>query len=380
MTKPHLRELTGARFIAAAIVMVGHFGGLSSIRFMRQFSVHSRAAVSFFFVLSGFVLALNYATFFSAGLTRRRVTEFWQARFARIYPVHLFILLLSVPLTLILLSQSTSFSTIAKHPTPSRLAISFALNALLLHVYSSEYWISQLWNSPSWSIATEAVFYLVFPFFAALVLPRFRSRHVLLIAGAVFYVASIVFTLSAMAWLHQYRPESEQWLMAEAVYKLPLFRIWEFFIGCCLGSLFLCGTPQIFCGRPAREVGLLLSFGWCGLVVIAARFGWSGDYLHWYILYIPAFAAIIMMLAWGPTSLTPILANPIAVLLGESSYSLYLLHVPIFRLLEIVHVRSSPSRWILGSGICILASICCYRWFETPVRKLLRPHRLKKNT
>jgi hypothetical protein len=74
-------SLTSLRFVAAAMIVAQHFWGFTS----------GYAGVGFFFVLSGYVLAINYPTVDKV--------DFWRKRVARIYPLHLVVLLCALPLS-----------------------------------------------------------------------------------------------------------------------------------------------------------------------------------------------------------------------------------------------------------------------------------------
>ena len=77
-------QLTSVRFFAALIVILYHYDAelkpyLPSL--VWNFINHGYVGVSFFFVLSGFVLTLNYIAVDGALTTTKR--KFWRARFAR---------------------------------------------------------------------------------------------------------------------------------------------------------------------------------------------------------------------------------------------------------------------------------------------------------
>src|SRR5579864_7801332 len=92
--RPRLPALTSLRFFAALHVFVFHMYAMkiaSTAGWTRQISSIGYVGVSFFFVLSGFILVYTYAgRQFSAA-------EFWRARFARTYPAYLFSLLFTAP-------------------------------------------------------------------------------------------------------------------------------------------------------------------------------------------------------------------------------------------------------------------------------------------
>ena len=107
-------------------------------------------------LLSGFVLALNYAESFRGGLAG--ATGFYRPRFARIYPLHFVILMafLLNPAAIALFSTSGDTSAYRWDY--------FGLSLFLVQNWGLS---SELaWNDPAWSISTEVFAYLLFPFAA----------------------------------------------------------------------------------------------------------------------------------------------------------------------------------------------------------------------
>ncbi|MDX6231026.1 MAG: hypothetical protein QOI76_4416, partial [Frankiales bacterium] len=119
--QPRLPALTGLRFVAALAVVLSHFSEQRLVDVPRRlvtFLDGGRTAVSLFFVLSGFVLAYNYAHLSTTDQRRR----FYVARFARIYPVVLLALLVAVPSILYARSRPDvllSWFAIKSHPDAS---------------------------------------------------------------------------------------------------------------------------------------------------------------------------------------------------------------------------------------------------------------------
>src|SRR6185295_2799818 len=137
MTRVKLNALTGLRIVAAGMIVAHHAGVL-------QIPVPNYAlgdGVSFFFVLSGFIISYAYPKLDS----KNEIFKFLAARIARIWPAHFVALLLIVGLFQMPLDRT------------------FVANALLLHgwVPSRPWYFS--YNAPSWSISTELFFYISFP-------------------------------------------------------------------------------------------------------------------------------------------------------------------------------------------------------------------------
>jgi hypothetical protein len=148
--RPAIPALTSLRFFAALWVVLFHVNviGLNrggSVAYL-AFSLLGYAGVSFFFVLSGFILVYVYAD--------RKIQKrgFWQARFARIYPAYIFSLVVMIPALI-------SFWPMTKQAHMGLLAL--IANPILL-----EAWFPKLlltWNPVGWSLSAEAFFYLVCP-------------------------------------------------------------------------------------------------------------------------------------------------------------------------------------------------------------------------
>ena len=92
-----LDQITFTRFIAALTVVFFHYGQNvfpANIPFLFENVTAGPIAVGYFYVLSGFIMAIAY---FHTDKNKRRdfnKTKYWVARFARIYPVYLVALLL----------------------------------------------------------------------------------------------------------------------------------------------------------------------------------------------------------------------------------------------------------------------------------------------
>ena len=150
-----LHGLTGLRFFAAAWVFAYHFLVLTVADapwWTARLQNAGHAAVSLFFVLSGFVLAYNYA----APLADRRVTRarFWWLRLARVWPLYVLVALVEVPLAL--------HAGVA----PARIGAATAADVVGLQAWIPA--ITFVGNTPGWSVSVELFFYVAFPWLASL--------------------------------------------------------------------------------------------------------------------------------------------------------------------------------------------------------------------
>ncbi len=168
--KAQLPTLTSLRFFAASLIVAYHSGAILGT-FDISRGIAASQGVSFFFVLSGFILAHAYPQL----PDRAVILRFYLARFARIWPTHAVTLLVWV-----IAIYGFSQATILWHHGGLRLVATLALVQSWVPI---EVWDTSF-NGVSWSISTEAFFYLSFP----ILIRRFERRWPIIFlveAGAV---------------------------------------------------------------------------------------------------------------------------------------------------------------------------------------------------
>jgi peptidoglycan/LPS O-acetylase OafA/YrhL len=339
---------------------------------LRQISSIGYVGVSFFFVLSGFILVYTYA---GAPIV---ATGFWRARFARVYPAYLFSLLFCAPF----------FFYAATHlPIPFFAWASHHMKlATLLPLLLLQSWVpagAMSWNPVAWSLSVEALFYFLFPF----VLPPLAklSRSALFVIAAACWGIGLAVT----GWYALANPDhltvtnSDQlnsfWL--NVIKFFPLMRLPEFILGMATGLIFLKSRtpadPQTATPAPASEklaTALLL----VGLLAGATAAIFS-DRIPFAILHTallaPAFAAIVYGLALQPRWTAFLRWSPL-VLLGNASYSFYLLHSNIMGMYffgstgQLTHTSFAGVVGVFA--LVTIASLLVFRFIEEPARRKLR--------
>lgn len=332
------------------------------------------AAVTVFFVLSGFVLAYNYdlGAAWSAG-TRLR---FWIARFARIYPAYVSGLVLIAPFVLyrVLLLDSG--------PPAGWELLTAALNALLLQAWAPE--TALTWNYPGWSLSDEAFFYAVFPFIGVW-LWRLRGVGAWLGAAAALWVISMLPPLITIALpVHGFGdiPADHFAIPDAAFYPAnlirynPLLRLAEFAAGIVVARLYRHSQTA---GNPLDGRGYWLYLP--GLAVAGLVLAQAGSIpypLAHNGLLLPPYACLILGLAFAGGPVARWMAWKPLVYLGNASYSMYILHVPVQAWLQV------PARRLLGweprgltwillySAAVILLSCLFFHFIEEPAHRRLR--------
>jgi peptidoglycan/LPS O-acetylase OafA/YrhL len=359
--RPRLHTLTTLRFFAALHVVLFHMrvvGILPSGPWWYQnLAGIGYVGVNFFFVLSGFILVYTYEG------PELSVRNFWWARFARIYPAYVLSLIVAAPFFFFAVRHLDLpfFAWSKKH----------LFAACLLTVGLLQSWVPQAaltWNSVCWSLSVEAFFYLVFPL---LLLGSAKfSKTKLMLCLVTFWLVSLSFSLS---YVH-FHPDGlekinsgETTLFWKNVLSFnPLARLPEFAVGVFAGRLFLAGAAEKSFATPLILGGML---AFACVIVFAGKI--PNPVLSAGLLS-PAFGAIIYGCALQP-KWTSFLANSWLVLLGDASYSLYLLHsLVITRAFDALPNVAHAARVAAALAVAIAASLFSYRLVEEPARRLLR--------
>jgi peptidoglycan/LPS O-acetylase OafA/YrhL len=363
--RPHLRALTGVRFFAAAHVVVYHCVAWPSAGSLlaRNLAGTGYVAVGLFFVLSGFILAYTY---FGGRAAAPPLREFYVGRFARIYPVYALGLLLAAPFFAARYVRAHQYA---------ELAITASLVAALLQAWTPRYALA--WNAPAWSLSAEAFFYACFPFLAP---PLMRSPPRV---AALVAVAAWLATLAAAALYLAYRPDgiaapdhTTDAFALDLLKYAPAFRLLDFVVGIALGRLYLDADVRARLARvaPALSVAAAIAL----LLVLAVSDRVPYVLLHSGLLT-PIFAALILGLAFDEGPLARVLRGRAVVMLGEASYALYILHVPVFILAKKAAapfaapgVEETPAFAAAFFVAVVAISVACFRWIEVPARARLR--------
>lgn len=354
--RPSLDALTGVRFFAAMAVVLSHFAetGLVGVPARAvEFLDGGRTAVSLFFVLSGFVLAYNYA-----GLTGRTARwNYYVARIARICPV------------VVLALGVATVGMIYAQLHPELLTSWYGLKApgiegpaasLLAQLTMTTGWfpiaaINQPWNAPAWSISCEVFFYTLFPVLVVAA-GRWTRRGVALVAVATWLVQGLW-----IAVVQALLPENR---VGFVVSQFPLTHLAEFVLGIAACRLVIDPTIRRSIGRGPRAAALVTT------LALLAALAWFVPFGPAFWLMTPLFAGLVAVLAM-PTRARSWLALPVVVLLGEASYSLYLLHFPVIRAAQVAGVTPGIGGWVM-LVVVVALSVLVFRTYETPLRRAIR--------
>jgi peptidoglycan/LPS O-acetylase OafA/YrhL len=357
-----LPALTSIRFIAAVTVVLSHYTALGLLQLPHTFTGFvdgGRSAVSMFFVLSGFILTYTYRGAIASGGPR----TFYVARVARIYPVVLLGLVLVIPTMIYLLYTDDTTRLLEwfslKNHVHLALVISFLCQVLLINAWFPFAAINQPWNGPSDSVSCEAFFYALFPWVLRKLDVR-DTRRVMLMCFAVWITQGVAIVL-----IDATLPLSRSGFL---VVGLPLLRIAEFVLGIGAALLFMSM-------RASRSQSITLI---CTAIAALCVLAYWQPFDPAFYLQAPFFAMLILGLALLDRPVLGVLNARWLVKLGEASYSLYLIHVPI-AYLALLAGFDRTNGWIVLIFVLAL-SVVVFGFYEEPMRRAIRArltHRAK---
>jgi peptidoglycan/LPS O-acetylase OafA/YrhL len=380
---PDLPQLTSLRFFAAFSIVVLHYrdllGPLPAP--VMALLVGGQYGVTFFFVLSGFILIYKYEAWFRHGVSSEKFWKFQKYRFAKIYPVYLLGLLMDTPWQFI--SRIVHGSAAGK---VLEYWAAWLVNALGLQAWIPGIPFTLVWNTPSWSVSAEFFFYLTFPWVCCWLAGTARSATHLLACLALLLVGStvvyaIVIYATSVIW-------NLSWDVRYSIqHYTPLLRLPEFIAGCIAGRLFLQMRGQAtsyfttLLGTPMRRNAVLcvccIFIAW--RILTPAYTGpmqsvWLADNALKFSIFIPPFVLMIWALATGTTFLSALLSWPLLVLLGEASYALYIIHWAGQSLMQLgfMGAYKTPTMSVLFIVLSVVLSVVVFKYYETPLRLRLR--------
>ncbi|MFI5839893.1 acyltransferase family protein [Catenuloplanes sp. NPDC051500] len=349
--RTNLPSLTGLRWMAAFFVFgyhlhkVQYFAPGRTRDALELVFADGSVGVSFFFILSGFVLMWSSP--------RTPPGRFWWRRFARVYPLHLATAILAFGFLWVWKPQEV--------PTP----LAALANLTLTHNWVQDPVFYQSLNTVSWTLACEAFFYFTFPLISGLIV-RLRTGGALLLAGASLIITMVAPTLS----LRLAAEADVLWFW----HWTPFGRYPEFLLGIALARLVWLNHERL--ARYARPLGIA--------AVLVTVVGYLAIAEQVKVLHPPAFTAAgfaLVLVAAAVCDLHGrrlIWARPVLVKLGELSFAFYLVHLLVIRALEMVFgyhpqldiVRGSLLT-MLSFGVALGVSWLLHAGVENPARKLL---------
>jgi peptidoglycan/LPS O-acetylase OafA/YrhL len=352
--KPPLPALTGIRTLLAIFIILFHFTP-PHLGLLYPFIDNGYVFVGVFFLISGYVLTYNYADR-AKTLVKR---EFWLARISRLYPVYFLVLILSL-----------SMLQDEWHARPhAEFWRGIILTPLVLQGWSPS--VATFWNTVAWTLTSECVLYLAFPWLIRLPWPKKPLQLVLLLL-TLWVIGLIPHSLYLYLNPDHIVGPVDRYSSTQLIRFLkytPLPYVCTFLTGVTLGKL-----QHAIILTPRQR--LILSA--VSLVAVGFFFYTLVRHTPYLLMHgglmTPIFAALVLGLS-GPHPISALFSWRPLLLIGESSYCLYLLHFNVFQLLHTYHVPerlhlAALDPW-LSYAILILFALAVFHFVEIPARKAI---------
>ncbi len=302
--KTSLPSLTALRGIAALLVVLFH---IDVIIFYREFGSlipHTASGiitkgylwVDFFFLLSGFIISHAYGKILSTNfISWENTRRFLWARFSRIYPLHLFTLILLFPFAIV-------FPLVSPKVVDGSWTTFFAWSAIwdnlfLINAMNQHNYLS--WNIVSWSIGAEWWTYVAAIFILPLVYRKRSVPTIIILLLAITTICLMVYHKKNL----------------DITYDYGFIRcIAEFFIGTVLYQIYL---------NTIGKKWLCSNLVFLGLIILLL---FIFHYQLNDLLTLPIFCCIILASIYNEGFIKKILEKRLPKYLGEISYSIYMMH------------------------------------------------------
>ncbi|MCJ7934318.1 MAG: acyltransferase [Chryseobacterium sp.] len=333
-------QITFTRFIAAMAIVISHFNKemfLYQIDYISNIFLKANVGVSYFFILSGFIMIIAYHK-----KERIHYFDYYKNRFARIYPLYVLGLLLYLV---------TRYSNFSVYKT-------------FLYLFGLQSWIpgeAMILNFPGWSISVELLFYLLFPllynhFYAK------GNKSVWVITIIICMITQVFSSLYISSSYYQ-GPHTES---HELLYYFPLMHINEFLVGNLAGLFF------VKYHRPGNyDVAVALLFILIVFSLIFVPLFYHNGLMA--VLFIP----LIVLISRNNGLLTTLFSLKPLEYLGEASYAVYITHIPVLYILREFLKKNEYNFdidtifWIY-MAVLIVTSILFYQLIEKPLRDSLK--------
>lgn len=345
-----LDQLTFTRFIAAISIVIFHYGrNVSPFNHESVSALFAQAhlGVSFFFVLSGFIMIIAYSRY-----KHIDALDYYKNRFARIYPL-------------------LAFSVVPYFYFLTLLA-DVKVSGIFLNLSTIQAWLpgnALAGNAPLWSLTVECFFFICFPF----LFNHFYKKQSLTKVGEVIF---IVWCLSVFVENYLLKSGFYQGFPSpghDLIHYFPLMHLNQFLVGNLTGLLFLKSGNT----RGRYDVFIILVLIMLYLLLI---YPVGLNYHNGFLAVV--FAPLIYFMAKNKGIIANVFSLKPLVFLGEISFGVYVLQESLYRLVQIINEKfrliSNPDVLFYAFVLfLILISAICYYYIEVPLRNRIKTIRLR---
>ena len=343
MNQNYIKHIDGLRALAIFGVIIYHAKiYLGAEPFLKG----GYLGVDLFFVISGYLMTLIISDQYQVG--NFNFKDFLLRRLRRIFPALLFICIISLPIMYFLIMPADLSEQIK-----SIVSSIFFFSNFFYSVISQEYAAETTLIKPfihTWSLSVEMQFYFILPF---IILFSFRKKMNLL---GVFIILIITFFL--------YSVLSNIYVQDLNFYN-TISRLWEFLFG---GLIYFVQKKNLKINKNNFFSIFLIIFSFVTIITYFYFFDSNKFFKTWTLL--PFIISSGILIFFKDNYLLNYVCNlKLISFIGKISYSLYLVHFPIFAFSRITDFTKGnlDKKILIGLGILIL-SLILHKFIEVPFR------------
>lgn len=321
-------------------IVISHFNKdlfLYKIRFISDIFLRANVGVSYFFILSGFIMIVAYHRKEKIGYL-----DFYRNRVARIYPLYIVGLLLYF---------FTRYSDVSFYKT-------------FLYLFGIQSWIpgkALILNFPGWSISVEFLFYLIFPWLYNYLYSK-GNKSIWIIAVLIWIGTQVFSNLYINSPAYK-GPHTES---HEFSHYFPLWHINEFLIGNIAGLLFVKNRKE-----KNYDLAVVVFFIAIILSLIFIPLNFHNGLMA--VFFVP----VIYLISCNNGLITKFFALKPLEFLGEISYAIYIIHIPVLYIVRSVlwdyfQISESNTLFWIYMPVLMIVSAGFYQFIEKPMRDYLR--------
>ncbi len=342
-----IEQLTFTRFLAAMSIVVFHYGldlapfNKESISYLFE---QANVGVSYFFILSGFVMIIAYGR-----KEKINTPQYLQNRFARIYPVY-FLAILILFVFKAFIQNDVDYS------------------GMVLNVFMLQSWIPMKalsFNVPAWSLVVEFLFYFLFPLLFNRVYSKRNYLNLVVPIVSFWLISQFAFHWALRSSYY----EGPMTALHNFLYYFPFMHLNEFLIGN------LAGLFMIHRWKDKKWNTDLLILALFIITALLLKYDTGLNFHNG--LFALTFVPLIVLISMNNGWFTKLSNIKQLVFLGEISYGIYILQRPIHfwtqRTLTYLGLEhGSPEIFYIYLLVLIAASAISYQFIETPLRQKIK--------
>lgn len=340
-----IRSLQSMRFIAIFMIFLSHLGFLQQTEFANFYGKYilggaSNSGVSFFFILSGFLLAYKYYDDIKQSVNLKYSYNFTVNRIKKFYPLHLLTILVFIP------NYFISYFANPLVEVPLLLSNVFLIKSFI--PWDVAYFS---YNAPSWFLSTLLLLYFITPPYLLKIRALLENMRYKLLIIAILIISAYAVGVGIIFILNNTDNQFTKWF----VYISPFFRIIDFSIGI-LSGILVSYIKKAYNNKKLNVIAFSIMEILCIIIfIIAYKNRFIVDkFFRFGIYYIPILTIIVIVFSFDRGIISKIISNKVMMYFASISFEFFLIHNVVIHFMTRTILTQMP---ILVCILCFFVSI-----------------------